>query len=225
MSPREHADGDAVAPDGSPAAVYLAAPGEPEAAMIDAELPFAATVLDLGCGPGRLAHPLADRGHAVVGVDESPQMLSHLRPEVDAVPGRIETLDLGRRFDAVLAASHLVNVAGSQRRRALLAACARHVDGEGIVLVQRYPVAWLRGLDTETGAIGEVEVTMRVRQWVGERFDGEVTYRLGARSWTQRFHGEVVDDAALDAALAEVGLQRDGELDDGGSWVRARPLS
>jgi len=34
-----------------------------------------ASVLDLGCGPGRVGHFLADRGHRVVGLDLSMEML------------------------------------------------------------------------------------------------------------------------------------------------------
>lgn len=35
-------------------------------------------VLELGVGTGRIALPLAERGHPVVGVDTSPEMLTHL---------------------------------------------------------------------------------------------------------------------------------------------------
>ena len=125
----------------------------------------------------------------------------------------------------MLAVSHLVNVAGEQRRGDLLAACARHRAADGVVLLQRYPVAWLRGLGTQTGWVGVVEVTLSVADWQGDRFAGEVVYRLGDRQWVQRFDGEAVDDAALDRALEAAGLRRDALLDPDGTWVRARPLS
>ncbi len=215
---------EAVAPDGSPVAVYLVAPGRDDAALIDAEIPFSASVLDLGCGAGRIAHQLADLGHDVVGVDESEAMIAQLRDDVEGVVTRIEDLDLPRRFDVVLLMSHLINVIGRKRRHALLAACARHVAAGGVVLVQRYPVGWLRNLDVQTGRIGDVEITMSVAGWQADTFSGEVVYRLGDRTWTQHFEGEAVDDEALDEALTQAGLHRDAQLDAAGSWVRARPL-
>ena len=215
---------EAVAPDGSPVAVYLVAPGHDDAAIIDGELPFGASVLDLGCGAGRIAHQLAALGHDVVGVDESEAMIAALRDDVEGVVARIEDLDLPRRFDAVLLLSHLINVTGRERRHALLASCARHVADGGVVLVQRYPVGWLRSLDVQAGWVGDVEVTMSVADWQGDTFSGEVVYRLGDRTWTQHFEGEAVDDEVLDEALTQAGLQRDAQLDAAGSWVRARPL-
>jgi 2-polyprenyl-3-methyl-5-hydroxy-6-metoxy-1,4-benzoquinol methylase len=37
------------------------------------------SVLDLGAGAGRIADPLAELGHRVTAVDESPEMLAHIR--------------------------------------------------------------------------------------------------------------------------------------------------
>jgi SAM-dependent methyltransferase len=42
--------------------------------------------LDLGCGEGRVARNLADRGHRVVGIDASPTLLRHAR-EADVAGG------------------------------------------------------------------------------------------------------------------------------------------
>src|SRR5215813_7646967 len=68
-------------------------------------------VLDLGCGTGGHAVPLARRGHAVLGVDRSSAMLEVAREKVAAeLPectvtfcrGDIRQLDLGQRFEVVL---------------------------------------------------------------------------------------------------------------------------
>jgi SAM-dependent methyltransferase len=73
------------------------------------------TILDLGCGTGGHALPLAQRGYVVTGVDRSETMLSEARRKAQALPsdfgfrtpdflvGDIRILDLGRAFDAVIA--------------------------------------------------------------------------------------------------------------------------
>jgi SAM-dependent methyltransferase len=65
------------------------------------------TVLDLGCGSGDpIARLLIERGFQLTGVDTSPSLLAIARarlPEGEWLVGDMRTLDLGRRFDAVLA--------------------------------------------------------------------------------------------------------------------------
>lgn len=69
------------------------------------------SVLDLGCGTGNHAFPLAQRGYEVIGVDRSADMLAHARRKsVDAETngrlvfqqGDVRTVDLKQSFDAVL---------------------------------------------------------------------------------------------------------------------------
>jgi len=69
------------------------------------------SLLDLGCGTGNHALPLAERGFEVVGVDRSQFMLDQARSKAAAL-GRpsshqfyhadIRSVELGRQFDAVL---------------------------------------------------------------------------------------------------------------------------
>jgi SAM-dependent methyltransferase len=73
-------------------------------------------VLELGCGTGRLADALVALGHPTTGVDQSAAMLAHVH-RAAPVLADIEGLDLGRRFDGVVLASHLVNVADPARGR------------------------------------------------------------------------------------------------------------
>lgn len=65
------------------------------------------TVLDLGCGMGEpIARYLIDRGFRVVGVDASPSMVALCRmrfPDAEWFVTDMRQLELGRRFDAILA--------------------------------------------------------------------------------------------------------------------------
>ena len=97
-----------VAPNGSPVDVYRALPGADEAELIASALPAGASILELGCGTGRVTHELVARGFRVTAVDESAEMLEHVRG-AETVLSRIEELELARTFDAVLLASHFVN--------------------------------------------------------------------------------------------------------------------
>jgi SAM-dependent methyltransferase len=65
------------------------------------------TVLDIGCG---MAEPIAryviEGGFRVVGIDSSQSMINLCRarfPDTEWLVGDMRTLDLGRRFDGVLA--------------------------------------------------------------------------------------------------------------------------
>jgi SAM-dependent methyltransferase len=58
------------------------------------ELPAGASVLDAGCGTGRHTAFLADRGHDVVGIDSSPEMLALAAVKVPTA--RFELAELER---------------------------------------------------------------------------------------------------------------------------------
>src|SRR5580765_3334121 len=72
--------------------------------------PAPASVLDAGCGTGRVAIELARRGVEVVGVDVDASMLATARRAVPTVEWHehdLATLDLGRTFDAVVLAGNV----------------------------------------------------------------------------------------------------------------------
>ena len=166
---------------------------------------------------------LVELGHPVVAVDESAEMLARVRG-AETVRARIQDLDLGRRFDAVLLASFLVNTPDRLRGR-FLRACRDHVGDGGHVLVQRHPPAFI-----DEAAEGErtTGITFRLRD-LGRPGPGLLAataeYQVGERVWTQWFTTERLDDGDLAAALAEAGLAVDAYLTGDGSWVRAVPAS
>jgi SAM-dependent methyltransferase len=89
----------------------LAARGEQvhgEADFVQRLLP-AGSVLDAGCGTGRVAVELGRRGYDVVGVDNDPSMLGVARRSPGTwVDADLATVDVGRRFDLVLCAGNVV---------------------------------------------------------------------------------------------------------------------
>jgi SAM-dependent methyltransferase len=96
------------------------------------------SVLDAGCGTGRVAIELARHGMEVVGVDVDESMLAtarRLAPTVEWVHSDLTTLDLGRTFDVVVMAGNVPLFTPAGTEAALVAGVARHVRPDGGVLV------------------------------------------------------------------------------------------
>src|SRR5215211_5106601 len=80
-----------------------------EADLIESLSP--ASVLDAGCGTGRVGRELARRGLDVVGVDIDPAMLATARraaPGVRWLLADLADVALGRSFDAVVLAGNVL---------------------------------------------------------------------------------------------------------------------
>ena len=214
-----------ITPDGCAVELYrvLPAMGEPE--VVHAAIPAGAGILELGAGAGRVTHRLVGLGHPVVAVDESAEMLACIQV-AETVRAKIQELRLGRRFDVVLLASFLVNVADRGLRRRFLEACRDHVREEGCVLVQRHPPAWFDEAAEGERSSGGITFRLRDLSRPGPGLlAATVEYQVGERVWTQTFTAERVGDEDLEAALGEAGLAVDAYLTGDGSWVRAVPVS
>lgn len=104
-----------------------------EAALVTSYAP--GTVLDGGCGTGRVGIELARRGVAVLGVDADADMIAAARakaPDLPWVLADLADLDRPERFDVVVLAGNVVPYA--TRRAELVAACARHLAPGGRLL-------------------------------------------------------------------------------------------
>jgi SAM-dependent methyltransferase len=214
-----------ITPDGCAVELYALLPPMGEPQIVHAAIPAGASILELGAGAGRVTHPLLRLGHRVVAVDESPEMLARIRG-AETVRARIQDLDLGRRFDAVLLASHMVNTDDEGLRRALLATCRRHVADGGHVLLQRHQPAWFEEAAEGERTTGGVVFRLRDVSRPGPGLlAATAEYQAGDRVWTHSFTAQRLDDDALAAALAEAGLAVDAYLTGDGSWVRAVPAS
>jgi SAM-dependent methyltransferase len=96
-----------------------------------------ATVLDAGCGTGRVALELHRRGVEVVGVDIDASMLATARrrePAVEWIEHDLTTLNLGRTFDVVVLAGNVPIFTPPGTHAALVAGCARHVASAGVLI-------------------------------------------------------------------------------------------
>lgn len=95
------------------------------------------SVLDAGCGSGRVAVELARRGVAVLGVDADASMLDAARRRAPHIAWRqadLADLDLGRTFDVVLMAGNVPLFTAPGTQAALVAGVARHVAGDGVLV-------------------------------------------------------------------------------------------
>ncbi|MES1247425.1 MAG: class I SAM-dependent methyltransferase [Actinomycetota bacterium] len=183
--------------------VYASLPAMGEVERVVEAVAPPATLLELGCGAGRVTRHLVARGYTVVAVDESPEMLEHVR-DAETVCARIEELDLGREFDAVLLMSNLLTVEPEQRR-AFLEACARHSD---LLVVESLPLAWLP----------ESNDRLRIDRVEDGVVHGEVFYDGGAsHAFAMRVFA---DEDELRDALAEGGFVLERRLD--ARWFTAR---
>ncbi len=215
----------AITPDGCAVDLYAQLPDFGEPAIVHDAIGAGASILELGCGTGRLAHPLAALGHPVVAVDESPEMLTHVR-DAETVCARIEGLALGRRFDAVVLASHLLNVADESIRRQLLIACRDHVADDGCVIVQHHPPEWFaEAAETEHTSEGMTFRLRDVSRPAPNLVKATVEYVIGDQVWMQTFTAMRLDESELAAALAAAGLRLDRYLTENHAWFRAVPVA
>jgi SAM-dependent methyltransferase len=94
------------------------------------------TVLELACGTGRIARPLADRGATVVGLDIDPQMLAAAtrHPRVHLVRGDMRRFAFAARFDVVaIPYNGLQLLLDDADRLACLRCAAGHLAEGGVV--------------------------------------------------------------------------------------------
>lgn len=163
-------------------------------------------------------------GRRVTAVDFDERMLEHVRG-AETVLSRIEDLDLGRTFGGVVMMSNLINTTDDAQRARLLATCRRHVDRDGVVLIERYdPEAGLDTTPTERSHAGIVIRTSDIRR-EGDRLFQTMEFDAGERGrWTYRMEGaRILSEDDLASMLAQVGLRLNGWLDPRRRWALVTP--
>jgi SAM-dependent methyltransferase len=135
------------------------------------------SVLDAGCGTGRVAIELAARGVDVVGVDLDAELLGAARvkaPELVWELADVTTVDLGRTFDVVVLAGNVMIFLAPGTERAALANLARHVAPGGRLIVgfqvhaQRLPLDTFGAHATDSG----LALAERYATWDGDPYTG-----------------------------------------------------
>jgi len=165
-------------------------------------------ILELACGTGRIAIPLARAGFEVTGLDRAPAMLAIARGKLRAEPvpglrfvrGNMTRFSLPQRFGLVLVAfrsfQHLLTV---REQRACLEHVRRHLSPKGRLIVNLFDprldlclpdtagISLMRSTihDEATGRDVSVEVT--------DRRNDPLTQTFSERwRWTVRRRGRVV---------------------------------
>ncbi|WP_399883850.1 class I SAM-dependent methyltransferase [Streptomyces sp. BBFR51] len=214
----------AITPDGCAVELYSRLPAGAEPDIIAAAAPDGARILELGCGVGRMTHPLLERGFTVTAVDESAEMLEHVRG-ARTICGPIEELDLGEGFDVVMLASFLVHAGDVEVRRGLLRTCARHVAEDGCVLIQREGADYHSNLPRERVDPSGFTVRIVSAEPVGDGVNSvRAEYEFPDAVWTQTFRARPLTREQFEEALGEAGLAVDRYLTDDGTWARAVPV-
>ncbi|WP_307172855.1 bifunctional 2-polyprenyl-6-hydroxyphenol methylase/3-demethylubiquinol 3-O-methyltransferase UbiG [Streptomyces sp. B3I7] len=214
----------AITPDGCAVELYARLPVGEEPDIIAAAVPPGVRILELGCGVGRMTHPLLQRGFRVTAVDESADMLERVRgARTIRVP--IENLRLDETFDVVLLASFLVHAGDEEVRRGLLRTCVRHVAADGCVLIQREGEDYHTDLPRERVDPSGFTVRIRSAEPVGDGVNEvRAEYEFPDATWTQTFLARPLTKERFEEALAEAGLRVDRYLTQDQVWVRTVPV-
>jgi SAM-dependent methyltransferase len=157
------------------------------------ELSPESSILELGCGTGRVMRPLAANGHRVVGVDESAEMLEiarqHLGGSAQLIQADNRAFALEERFELVIIAlnTFLHNLTVDDQLATLRVACA-HLTSTGRLVIDLPPNDEM-AFQPDDGEF-ELETTLidadagaRINKYVASRLfwatqEQELTYRI-----------------------------------------------
>jgi len=114
-----------------------------EARFVDAMVPRGARILDAGCGPGRVAGVLAQRGHDVVGVDVDPELIEAAEQDYPGpryLVADLAELDLPARgisepFDVIVSAGNVMASAAPSTRPEILRRLRAHCADDGRTVI------------------------------------------------------------------------------------------
>ncbi|MDX6636090.1 MAG: hypothetical protein QOF06_2293 [Solirubrobacterales bacterium] len=138
------------------------------------------SVLELGCGTGRVALHLARRGHDVVGLDRDPELLAVLEERgaglaVSTLEADARSFELARPASLVLAPTHLLQLlADAEERAEALRSIAAALRPEGLLAA-----AIIEDLPEPDGAPPPLPDVREVDGWVYSSLATEVAVGPG----------------------------------------------
>jgi len=141
-----------------------------------------AKLLDAGCGTGRVAIELVQRGIAAVGVDVSDEMLAAARAKAPAISWHLQdlaTLALDDRFDVVVMAGNVMIFVIAGTEATVIERVALHLRPGGRLITgfqlgRGYDLATF---DADCAAAG-LELAERYATWDADPFPGDGTYAV-----------------------------------------------
>jgi ubiquinone/menaquinone biosynthesis C-methylase UbiE len=210
--------------DGCSVDLYARLSHRGEADLIASVAAPGGSVLDLGAGAGRIAHPLMRLGYKVTAVDQSAEMLAHI-DGAETVQSSVEALDLGSRtFDVVLLSAYLLNTPGAAARRAMLDVCRRYLGFGGVFIGQVRSASILTNRLGRTHESGDVRSTVSAWERTGSCVTMTVDMESRGDTWRQTFTHEHLDQATLAAELSASGICFREWIDAAPEWFVADPV-
>lgn len=113
-------------------------------------------ILELGCGTGRVLLPLAQDGHIVYGIDNSPNMLSFLRehipaelaPNIHISETDMTNFQIDAQFRLILLPCNTYSTFSSETRLSMLTCIFQHLAPGGVFAVSMPNPTSLAALQT-----------------------------------------------------------------------------
>jgi SAM-dependent methyltransferase len=200
--------------DGCSVELYLRTPYLGEVELFQAWIAPGSSVLELGCGVGRITRVLLARGYRVTAVDNSPDMLAHVPAQASRICADIEALALETTFDAVIYASCLINVPDAAIRAKQLARCRHHLKPAGHLIFERYDPGWLSSVQVGAlGKAGDIEVHVEAVERDGPNVSLCLRYRDGAEHWLHCFTDTILTDDDVHGCLLSAGFAAPSWID------------
>jgi SAM-dependent methyltransferase len=136
-----------------------------------------ASVLDGGCGTGRVGIELACRGIAVLGVDVDEDMIAAARakaPDLEWVASGLGELARPERFDVVALAGNVIPYVAAGGHADAVRACARHLrTGGRLIAGFQLQEGWPTLADYDGWCeAADLELEERFATWDREPYEG-----------------------------------------------------
>lgn len=146
------------------------------------------TVLELGCGDGRMAIPIARAGGRVLGIELHPGMLAAALAAREALPAKVAArldlrvgdmaaFDLGQRFERIIVPYTALYCLAPEPRAGCLRDIARHLEPDGQLLFDVWPGDEL----AERGPFAD-----REPEWIDGVMDGDTAIEVFERDVHRR---------------------------------------